>query len=172
MRILSPMTGSPAWGSGIRRRIPQSIWLWSPAELDYRNSTELRGNRDSTLGGRTQGLTCTGTQGKRSDFLGSLAKLTCWSWRVSWGGKREGGSRCGSLWGQGHWWQGYQGGFISMSSPGRRHFGTSYRFQWWDASGQTTSRATHQQTGFLKISWAASRHMSWVMRINLIYVKL
>ena len=41
---------------------------------------------------------CPGTQGKSSDFIGAWARLTCWSWRVSWG------SRCGSLWGQGHWW--------------------------------------------------------------------
>ena len=40
-RVLRPMSGSPAWRSCIRRRSPQSIWLWRPAGLDHRNSTVL-----------------------------------------------------------------------------------------------------------------------------------
>lgn len=67
----------------IRRKMPQSIWFWSPEGLDYRSSTVLGGNRDPSLGGCTQVLVCTGTQGKKSDFLCSWAKGICWSWRCS-----------------------------------------------------------------------------------------
>ena len=43
MRVLSPMSGSPAWESGIRRRSSQSIWLWRPVGLEcMRSSTGLR----------------------------------------------------------------------------------------------------------------------------------
>ena len=37
----APPSGSPAWGSGIGRRSPQSIWLWRPAGLNLKNSTGL-----------------------------------------------------------------------------------------------------------------------------------
>ena len=46
------------------------------------------GKRDSTLGGHTQGLMCTRTQGKSSDFIGAWARPTCWSWKVFLGGSR------------------------------------------------------------------------------------
>ena len=35
------MAGSSAWGSGIKRKSPQSIWLWRPVGLDFRSSTGL-----------------------------------------------------------------------------------------------------------------------------------
>ena len=41
MRVLSPTSGSPAWGSGLGRRRPQSIWLWRPVGLDHRSFTGL-----------------------------------------------------------------------------------------------------------------------------------
>ena len=43
------------------------------------------GSINFILGGHTQGLTCTRTQGKGSDFIGAWVKSTSWSWRVSWG---------------------------------------------------------------------------------------
>ena len=61
--VLSSMSGFPTWDPGIRARISQSIWLLKPVRLDDRNPTGLR-NRNSFLGGHTQGLVCTGTQGK------------------------------------------------------------------------------------------------------------
>ena len=36
-------------------------------------------------GGFTQGLKCTRTHDKRTDFIGTWVRPTCWSWRVSWG---------------------------------------------------------------------------------------
>ena len=53
VRILSPMSGSPVWGSGIGRRSPKSIWLWGPAGLECRSSTGL-GGTDSALGRPTK----------------------------------------------------------------------------------------------------------------------
>ena len=41
MRVLIPISGSPAWSSGIRRRRPQSIWFWGPVGLECRRSTRL-----------------------------------------------------------------------------------------------------------------------------------
>ena len=41
MRILSPMSGSHAWGSGIGRRSPWSIWHWGQVGLLHRSSTGL-----------------------------------------------------------------------------------------------------------------------------------
>ena len=41
VRVLSLMSGSPVWRSGIRRRRPQSIWLWRPVGLECRSSTGL-----------------------------------------------------------------------------------------------------------------------------------
>ena len=40
-RVLSPKPGSPAWGSRIRGRSSQSIWLWRPVGLECRSSTGL-----------------------------------------------------------------------------------------------------------------------------------
>ena len=40
-RVLSPMSGPHAWGSGIGRRNPQSIWYWRPVELVPRSSMRL-----------------------------------------------------------------------------------------------------------------------------------
>ena len=70
------------------------------------------------------------------------------SWRVSWGGGHQLRLTGG---GQGHWWQRPQRILISVSSPRGPHFGIktwphpiAYRFQCWNASGQTTSRmGTH-----------------------------
>ena len=138
MRVLGPALQSLVWGSGIGRRSTQSIWLLRPEWLD---------NRNSTLGGHTQGLVHTGTQGKSNYFKGAWFRPTCWSWWVFWRGR--GGF--GSLWGQGHWWQTYQSVLIGVSVPGGCHFETkvwphptAYRLQCWDASGQTTSRAGTQ----------------------------
>ena len=41
------------------------------------------GNRNSTLGWCTQGLVCTKTQGKSSDFIGDRDRTTCQYWSVS-----------------------------------------------------------------------------------------
>ena len=63
MKVLSPMSGFPMWGSGNRRRNPQRTWLWRPVGFDCRTSTGL-GKTESTLGGHTQNLVHIRTQGK------------------------------------------------------------------------------------------------------------
>lgn len=100
----------------------------------------------STLGGRAQGFTRTGTQHKA---------VTPWepgtdpsrAWRASWG--RGGWLRLTG--GQGHWWQRPQEILISICSPGSRHIGTktwpyptACWLQGWNTSGQTTSRTGTQ----------------------------
>ena len=77
-----PHVRLPAWGASLRRRSPQSTWLWRPAGLKCMNSTWL-GETDFTLRGRSQGLTLTGTEGKSSDFKGAWARPLCWSHGVS-----------------------------------------------------------------------------------------
>lgn len=57
----APQTKGPASGG----RAPEHLAL-KAAELDYRDSTGL-GKTETPLRGHTQGLTCTGTQGKSSD---------------------------------------------------------------------------------------------------------
>ena len=105
------------------------------------------GNRDSTLGGCTQGFTCTGTQGKavtpQEPGPGLPASPGC--------SPGEMGVNCGSLWGQGHWWWRPQRMIIGVISPGGHHFGTETqphstvcRLQCWDTSGQTTNRVGTQ----------------------------
>ena len=87
---LGPHTsGSPVWGSDTGKKSPQSIWLWRPAGLDHKNSTGL-GKTDSTLRGCTQALINTRTWGeKNSDYIAAWTRPTCWSWRVSWGSRRQ-----------------------------------------------------------------------------------
>ena len=92
VRVLSPTQN---WGVSLA-----SLEVWHQEEeppefsalkangawLQELNRTE--GKRDSTLGGHTQGLMCTRTQGKSSDFIGAWARPTCWSGKVFLGGSR------------------------------------------------------------------------------------
>ena len=64
MKVLSPTSGFPTWGSSNGSRNPQRIRLWRPAGFDCRTSMGLGGNRDSTLGGHTQSTVHTRTRGK------------------------------------------------------------------------------------------------------------
>ena len=75
---------SPGYSTG--KRSLQSIWLWRPSGLNCRSPTRL-GEKDFTLKGLTQNLTCTRTQGKSSNLIGAWARSTCWPWRVSWRGR-------------------------------------------------------------------------------------
>ena len=109
------------------------------------------GGRDSTLGGHTQGLAHTGSQGRGNDFKGGWATLTCWIG----GSPGEAGCGCGSPWGCRHWWWRLQGVFSYVNSWGGWHlawvtstkiwpYPTACRLQYWDASGQTTNRSGTQ----------------------------
>ena len=107
----------------------------------------IGGNGDSTPGGPTQGFMRTEIQGKAVTPQEPGPDLP-----VGLGGSPgEAGVDCGSLWGQGRWWWRPRGIFISVSSPGGRHFGTetwphptTCRLHCGDASSQTTNRVgTH-----------------------------
>ena len=101
------------------------------------------GNRDSTLGVRTQGIVCNRTQGKRSNSIGAWARPTCWSWRVSWSGRgwgRVAAAHPGDIdtggrhIGEYCWWMTYW----LISSKTCPH-PTACRQPCWDASGQRTN---------------------------------
>ena len=137
------MSAPPAWEFGIRRTRPQN----PPVGLDCRKSTELRETETPFLEGAHKVLCTPGPKGKSSDYQEPGPDLTA----GLAGFPGEAGGSCGSLWRQGHWWQRSQGIFISVSSPGSRHFGTktwphptACRLQCWDASCQTTNRAETQ----------------------------
>ena len=145
-RGLSSMSGSPALGSAIRRRWPQSIWLWRPAGLDHRRSTEPVKQRLLSWKAH-QGLMYTRTPRKSSDFIGIWLRPTCWSWRISWGSR---GQLCLSLESEK---QGENTGKCSSTWTlnGSRHLAwiistktwsqsIAYRQQCCDASGQATNK--------------------------------
>lgn len=123
--------------------------------------SQTGGHRASTLGGCTPSLTCTGTQGKaitpQEPGLHLLAGLG--------GSPRKVGIGCGSLWGQGLWWQKPQGLSLSVISLEDCHFGTKT----WPHSTRYGSRAglpqvKQQQGGHTAISisrQAASKRTLW-----------
>ena len=130
VRVLSLMSGYPAWGSGIERS-PQSIWLWKLMELDCKSSTYLE-ERELTFSGHKQGLMLNGTQEKSGDFTGSWARLPA--------GLGGGKGSCSSFWGQRQWWRRYYWMFTNVSYPRGCNFGTkpwpyptACRIQCWDA---------------------------------------
>ena len=90
MKVLNPTLGSPAWGSGFRRRSPQSICLRRPVGFDHRNSTGLGETETPVLESAHKVSCALGPRGKSSDLTRAWAKPICWYWRVSywWG---EGG---------------------------------------------------------------------------------
>ena len=150
-----PYVRLPSLGYGIRRRSPQSIWLWRPVGLECRSSTGL-GETETPLLEGTHKVSRAQGPGQSGDSIRAWARPTCGSSSVSWG---DGGLSVA------HWWWMPQGILISMSSPGGCHFGTetwphpaTCKLQWLDATGQTTNRVspTHQETGCLKLSWANS----------------
>lgn len=64
VRVLNPVSGSLVWGSGIRKKNSQGIWLWRQVGLECRSLHINEENKYSTLGGCTQCVTCIGTQHK------------------------------------------------------------------------------------------------------------
>ena len=58
VKVLSPTSGFPAWGSGNRSRNPQRSWLWRPAGFDCRTSTGLR-KTETQLVESTHKVLCT-----------------------------------------------------------------------------------------------------------------
>ena len=113
---------------------------------------KTRGKRNSTPEGHTQGLMCTGTQGKTQwlhcilgqtyllvDLGGSPRETGKWGWLTV--GTRTLVER---------YWGG-TGELTDMSSPGGCHCDTktwphpvAYKLQFWDTSGQTAKRVRTQ----------------------------
>ena len=137
MKVLSPTSDSPAWGSGSRKN-PQRIWLCRSAGFDCRNSTMGWGKETPLLEGAHTVLWVPEYREKSSDIISirrSLAKV---------------GGSCDSLW-QKRLITAVLGTLIGVSPPGGHHFltkiwphPTGCWLQRWDASGQTTNRAGTQ----------------------------
>ena len=90
------------WKSGATHiRFPSlGLWHWEKEPSEHLTlkasgtwSRELHRtgeNRDSALRGCTQGLVNTRTlREKNSDCIAAWTRPTCWSWRVSWGSRRQ-----------------------------------------------------------------------------------
>lgn len=67
-----PTSGSPA----------QEFCGRKSSEAQFRESHRNRDNKDFTLTGCTQNLTCSRTQGKSSSLIVTQARPTCWSWKI------------------------------------------------------------------------------------------
>ena len=63
MRVLSPTSGPPVWGSDTGKRRSQSIWL-KPSRAWLQELHGIGENRGFTLIGRTQNLMHTRNKGK------------------------------------------------------------------------------------------------------------
>ena len=94
MRVLGPMSGSQAWGSGIGRSEPPEYLALKGNEVWVQELHRTGENRDSTLGGHVRGLRHTGTKDKSACITWAIT--TCGSWRVSWEGR--GGGSCDLFW--------------------------------------------------------------------------
>lgn len=68
---LSSTSGTPAWGSGIGSRSPQSIHLWKMVRFDCRNSTGL-GETDIPPFKGAHNVSCTpGPRGRSNNLIGA-----------------------------------------------------------------------------------------------------
>ena len=108
VKVLSPMSGFPVWGSDKETGIWQRNWR-STGNLAFKISRiwlhdfhRTGGNRDTSLGGHKINLRSTKTQRKGAVTpQEGRTKTTCWCWRASWGGVGWQGSTRG----QGPWQQ-------------------------------------------------------------------
>ena len=83
VKVLSPTSGFPTWGSGNRRRNSQRIRLWRLTGFDCRILIGL-GKRETPLLEGTQKVVCTsGPRGRSSDPIRNWATTTCYCWRIS-----------------------------------------------------------------------------------------
>ena len=103
-------------------------------------------------GGCTQGLKCTRTHDKRTDFIGVWVRPTCWSWRVSWGVgvalAHCGGKDTGS--GNIHQHE------LSWTCPTQQSSVSSAGMPQAKQPTRWGHRPIHQQVGYLKSPWAHS----------------
>ena len=125
VKVLSPMSGFPAWGSDKRTGNPQGIWPWWPVGFDYRTSTGTRGNRDSILGGH------------------KILYAPTPRWKKQWPHRRQ--SQNDTLVLEGLLWRcasaraHHRDEGTASSSPELALY-RAYKLQGWVTSGQTTSK--------------------------------
>lgn len=123
VRVLSPMAGSPAWASGIGKRVHHSICLWRPVGLVCIRYTGQRETEPPVLEG-THMISCTLKPWEKS-VTAKKPRLDPPVGLV--GSPGEAGVSCGSLWGQGHWGQKPQGKFKAyLPIPITVHFWKGY----------------------------------------------
>ena len=73
-----------------RRDSPEPhVRLPSPGIWHQKDKPQKTGGNTDLTFKYTQNFMCTGIQGKSSNLIGAWATSTCWSWRVSWRGKRR-----------------------------------------------------------------------------------
>ena len=87
---------------------PEHLYL-KASRAHFQKSQKAEGNRASTLKEWTQNLTHSRIQGRSSNLKGAWVRPTCWSWIVSWRGRKQGSSP----WGHRHWQQQWGGGGCS-----------------------------------------------------------
>ena len=145
---LSPMSGSPAWGSGIGKRSPQSIWHWRSVGLECRSCTGLMETETPLLEGSHKVSHALGPRPRAKQWLHRSPGQT-YLWISESLEEAEVG--CGSMWGQGPGGGSLRVIFVSVTSPEGCRFGTKTwphptgsRLQCWVASSQTTNRVGTQ----------------------------
>ena len=77
VKVLSPTSGFPTWGSGNGRRNSQRIRLWRLAGFDCRTSTRLGETETPLLKGTHKVLWALGPGGRSSDPIGDWTRPTC-----------------------------------------------------------------------------------------------
>ena len=83
VKVLSPTSGFPTWGSGNGRRNSQRIRLWRLAGFDCRTLTGVGETKTALLEGTHKVVCALGPRGRSSDPIGDWTRPTCKHWRVS-----------------------------------------------------------------------------------------
>ena len=77
VKVLSPTSGFPTWGSGNGRRNSQRIRLWRLAGVDCRTSTGLGETETPFLEGTHKVVCASGPRGRSSDPIEDWTRPTC-----------------------------------------------------------------------------------------------
>ena len=146
VRVLSPTSGSPAWGSDIRRKKPQRIWLWRPVGLECSSSTGL-GKRETPPLEGTHKVSRTLWPSRKQELHISLGCTYLQILEGLLGRRGSAVAHCGGGGGPRILVAEAPENTVSVSSPRGRNFGirtwplsTAFRLQCWDASGQTNQQ--------------------------------
>ena len=139
VKVLSPSWASQPGGLAKWEGAPRA-WLWRSVRFGPQKFHRIGGNRNSTLGGLTQGLIHTRTQEKKWWTHKKLGQ----TYLPRFGGSPVEAGVANLLWRQGHWQQWLWWMIIRVSTLGSYQFLTktwphpkACRLQWWNASGHT-----------------------------------